>query len=454
VPRPSSRIPISGSSGAGPASGSAFIRARRVFPDGTSRVTIERDPQPRYVDRGEGAYLIDVDGRRFLDLNANFTTLIHGHAFEPVVSALERQIRRGLCFANPTELEIELAELLCERVPHLERIRFVTTGSEAVMFAVKAARAFTGRSSIAKIEGAYHGAYDWAEAAYASTSENWGPDDEPASTPNYHGMPRSVLDEVVTLRLNDAEGAKRRIRERAGELAAVLIDPMPSRAGLIPPDPTFTRAITETARAHGVLVISDEVLNFRQDYRGASAKYGFVPDLFALGKIIGGGLPIGAVGGRADVMRVFAADVTRPMLPQGGTFAANPLAMTAGLAAMRALGANQFAHLDALGNQLRDGFRAAVAKAGAPLSITGAASLFRIHAAKTPPREFRELDSAPAAKRVLRELSRHFTAHDVILPAAAAACLSTPMIAGEIRLLIEIFADFLTTQASLLEELL
>jgi glutamate-1-semialdehyde 2,1-aminomutase len=430
-----------------------FHRARQVFPDGTSRVTIERDPQPRYVARGEGAYLIDVDGRRFLDLNANFTTLIHGHGFAPVVAALEQQVRRGLCFPNPTEGEIALAELLCARVPHLESLRFVSTGSEAVMFAIKAARAFTGRSSIAKIEGAFHGAYDWAEVAYASTPANWGTAEAPAATPYYHAVPPSVLDEVVPLRFNDAEGCARRIEQHARELAAVLIDPMPSRAGLIQPEPAFIEAIASTARRHGVLVISDEVLNFRQDFRGASAKYGLVPDLFALGKIIGGGLPIGAVGGRSDVMRVFSADRGRPLVPQGGTFAANPLAMAAGLAAMQALGPDQFAHLDALGEQLRQGLRAAIAGTGAPLSITGAASLFRIHTANTPPREFRELSIAPASAHVLRELTRHFAAHDIMLPAGAAACLSTPMVGSEIQRVIDVFAEFLRSRATVLEEL-
>jgi glutamate-1-semialdehyde 2,1-aminomutase len=436
-----------------PLSERAYERARRVFPDGTSRATIERDPTPRYIARGEGAYVIDLDGRRFLDLNANFTTLIHGHGFEPVTQALAAQLQKGLCFANPTESEIALAELLRERVPHLERIRFVTTGSEGVMFAVKAARAFTGRSAIAKIEGAYHGSYDWAEVAYASTRENWGAGDSPAPTPYYNGMPQSVMQEVVPLRFNDAAGAARRITERAADLAAVLIDPMPSRAGLIPPEPAFIRAVSDTARRHGVLVISDEVLNFRQDLRGASARYGLVPDLFALGKIIGGGLPVGAVGGRAEVMRVFAADTARAQLPQGGTFAANPMAMVAGRAAMSALDERQFTHLEALGEQLRSGLRAAIEKTAAPFCITGAASLFRIHTSRTPPREFRELHATPAANRVLRELTRHFAAHGIVLPNSAAACLSTPMTSAEIKLITEVFADFLERRADLIAEL-
>ena len=195
-------------------------------------MTIERDPTPRYVQRGIGSYLFDVDGRRFLDLNCNFTTLIHGHAFAPVIEAVTRQLQSGTCFANPTEIEIALAELLCGRIPNLDRIRFVNTGTEAVLFAVKAARAFTGRSKIAKIEGAYHGAYDWVEVSQAATPENWGDASAPASTPFYRGMPKSLLDEVVVLRFNDAEGARRLLSLHGSELAAIVLDPMPSRGGL------------------------------------------------------------------------------------------------------------------------------------------------------------------------------------------------------------------------------
>src|SRR5207245_2616144 len=191
----------------------------------------------------------------------------------------------------------------------------------------KAARAFTGRYRIAKIEGAYHGAYDWVEVAQASVPENWGPLDHPAATPYYRGMPASVLDDVVVLRFNDPAGARQLLSRHAAEIAAVLIDPMPSRAGLVAPEPAFVSALQETARAHGILVISDEVLNFRQGYHGASVRYGLQPDLLALGKIIGGGFPIGAVGGRDEIMSVFDGSRGRPLLPQGGTFSANPISM-------------------------------------------------------------------------------------------------------------------------------
>ncbi len=432
----------------GPRSTKLFERARRVFPGGTTRVTIERDPIPRYLSHGRGAYLYDVDGRRFLDLNGNYTTLIHGHAFEPVSLAVERQLRSGTCFANPTELEIALADLLCGRVPGLERIRFANTGTEAVMFAVKAARAFTGRSAIAKIEGAYHGAYDWVEVGQASTPENWGPAEAPASAPYYRGMPELVLRDVAVLRFNDPEGARRILSARANELAAVVIDPMPSRAGLIAPTPAFIAAVQETARANGIVIISDEVLNFRQAYRGASARWGLEPDLFALGKIIGGGLPIGAVGGRADVMAVFDASDTRPALPQGGTFAANPLSMTAGFVAMQALDHAAFAHLEELGDRLRALLTAAIESRQAPFCVTGAASLFRLHTKRHKPNDFREAFASPAEVGVMKELSRFFAAHGIIIPSATSASLCTPMTVADMNLVAEVFDRFLETRSS------
>ncbi|MCP3392212.1 aspartate aminotransferase family protein [Bradyrhizobium sp. CCGB12] len=439
-----------GFSRAGRRSNESFARAQEVFPDGTSRVTIGRDPTPLYIERGLGSYLFDVDGRRFLDLNCNFTTLIHGHAFGPVVEALTHQIQRGSCFANPTESEIELAELLCERIPRIDRVRFVNTGTEAVLFAIKAARAFTGRSKIAKLEGAYHGAYDWVEVSQAATPENWGDAIRPNSTAFYRGMPASVLDEVVVLRFNDAEGARRLISSNAHDLAAVVLDPMPSRGGLVAPKPEFLAVVQESARKNGILVIADEVLNLRQGFQGASARYGLVPDVITMGKIIGGGLPIGAIGGREDVMEVFDASGGRPLLPQGGTFSANPLSMTAGLAAMRHLDHAAFAHLEILGDIVRGGIGRAISKLGAPLCVTGAASLFRIHARAENPTDYRDIYLRPDDATLMKELTRFFAENGIIVPYGAAASIPSPMTRADAEFIVDVFAGFLESRQDIL----
>lgn len=419
-----------------------FSRGKEVFPGGITRATVEKDPVPLYLARGEGAHVFDVDGHRLLDLNNNFTTLIHGHGFGHVVEAVARVLRQGTCFANPTEHEIALAELLIARLPAMDRVRFVNSGTEAVMFAIKAARAFTGRASILRFEGAYHGSYDWAEAGQTGVVHN-GASGEHSPRLGYAGAPGEVAERVVVADFNDACGVEQILASRAGEIAAILIDPMPSRAGLLHPAPDFITALSAAARKHGIVLIADEVLNLRQGFAGASARYGLQPDLIVAGKIIGGGFPVGVIGGRADVMAVFGGDEVSPRVPQAGTFSGNPISMVAGRAAMEALTPAAFEHLERLGCRVRNGLTRAAHKRKAPFSICGAASLFRIHPKKAPPAIYRDAKLTPEEKALMRSLTRHFLAHEILLPLDAAACLSTPMTNADVDHVVAAFEDFL-----------
>jgi len=403
-----------------------YERARKVLPGGTTRVTVKRTPVPIYIERGEGAYLVDVDGNRYLDLVGNYTALIHGHAFAPVMDALRAQLEGGTCFANPTPWEIELAELLTARVPAVDKVRFANSGTEAVLFAVKAARAFTGRPKIAKLEGAYHGAYDWAEVSEASTPDNWGGLD-PASTPFYSGMPKSVLAETIVLPINDTEASAALIERHATGLACILIDIMPSRAGLMALSPDYLEMLSELTRQHGIVLISDEVLNFRHGYQGISAHFSLQPDIITFGKIIGGGLPIGAIGGSEDVMAVFDSSAGPPLVPHGGTFAANPLSMVAGLASMQHLTPDRFDQLNSLGERARSGLEEIGRRRRLPISVCGGGSVFRFHLLPEPPTTYRTAWVPPEAASLHRDISARLLLRGFMLPSDTSACCSTVM---------------------------
>jgi glutamate-1-semialdehyde 2,1-aminomutase len=320
---------------AGSKSAALFARAQGVLPGGNSRTTVYMAPYPPYAASGDGCFITDVEGDRRLDCLNNYTALIHGHAHPSIVEAATRRLAQGASFPLPTPEEIELAALLCERLPSAERVRFTNSGSEAVMIALKGARAFTGRSKIAKFEGAYHGSYDYAEVSLSSSPETWGSLAAPASTAYSKGTPPAVLQDVVVLPFNHVEHTVARIEREARDLAAVLVDPVPNRVGLVPAHAEFLNALREVTRAHGIVLIFDEVISFRVGYQGAQGALGVTPDVTTLGKIIGGGFPVGAVAGRADVMSVF--DPTRggpPAAPHGGTFNANPVTMAAGVATL------------------------------------------------------------------------------------------------------------------------
>ena len=365
-----------------------YDRALTSLPGGNTRTTVFMKPYPIYAARGEGCRVFDVDGNEYIDCINNFTSLIHGHAHPALVAAATRQLALGSAFGLPTESEIDLAELLASRLPSVEQVRFTNSGTEAVMMALKAARAFTGRPKIAKCEGAYHGSYDYAEVSLDPTPEAWGRN-APVSVAYAKGTPDNVLADVVTIPFNDAEAAVSLIREHGAELACVLVDPMPNRAGLAPADKAYLEALRRVTREVGALLIFDEVITFRLGYRGAQGFWNIDPDLTTLGKIIGGGFPVGAVGGKREFMAVFDPSSGKPALPHGGTFSANPVTMRAGIAAMELLDDAAFARLDTIGEAVRGGIDDAFRRHGVPGRTVGLGSLLKIHFADRPVRDYR-----------------------------------------------------------------
>ncbi len=408
-----------------PTSRSLFERARKVMPGGNTRTTVFIDPFPIYAVKGEGCRVYDADGQVFYDCINNFTAMIHGYGQSEQIAAVADQLPLGTAFGAPTLPEIELAELLIDRLPAMDQIRFANSGTEGVMMAIKAARAFTGRSKNVKIEGAYHGSYDFAEVSLDSAPANWG--DMPASTAYAKGTPQGVLSDVIVVPFNDSEALRAVFALEGETIAAVLIDPMPNRAGLIPARRDYLEAMVAAAHAAGALVIFDEVISFRLGHSGAQGLWGIRPDLTALGKIIGGGFPVGAVAGRADIMAVFDPTSGKPALPHGGTFTANPVTMRAGLAAMRALTPEAFAHLDRLGDLLRDGINAAMTRLALPGRSVGLGSLFKVHFTAQPITDYRSVYPGPIEKRRLDAFHRGLIDRGVLSASYGLFALSTPM---------------------------
>ncbi|MCC6660422.1 MAG: aspartate aminotransferase family protein [Phycisphaerales bacterium] len=418
-----------------------YRRACAVLPGGVSRNAVFRAPHPVYAERGSGCRVTDIDGVERLDFAGNMASLIHGHAFGPVVAAVTEQLRRGTAWNLGTRVEIEFAELLTGRAPGFERIRFVNSGTEAVLCALKVARAFTGRPKIAKVEGAYHGVYDYAEVSQTASPADWGPADHPASVPVCAGTPAGVLGDVVVIPFNDTERALALLEAEADRLACVLIDPLPHRVGMMPAADAFIAAIHAWARRRGALLVFDEVITFRCGYGGAQERYAVRPDLTALGKIIGGGFPVGALAGRADVMDVLNPLRTPLLFPHSGTFSANPVTMTAGLTAMRHFDRDAVARLNALGERARERIRAAIRDAQVPLSVTGAGSLFRIHPMPSAPEDYRRAYHSPARAALKRRIVDFALDHGVILIESCSGALSTPMTGGDIDQLTAVLAE-------------
>ena len=363
--------------------------ALAVMPGGNSRTTTFFDPYPFYAARGQGAHIWDADGNDRLDFNGNFTSLILGHAPPDVVKAAQQAIESGLSFPGPTEWEIRLAEMLTRRVPSVVQVRFANSGTEATMNAVRLARAFTGRPKIAKFEGAYHGTHDWVLVSVTPDPKTAGNRRRPKPVPASAGLPPAVLKHTVVLPWNDAEACEQILAAEAANLAAVLVDPLLGIGGVIPPAEGFLQRLREITERHGIVLIFDEVISFRVAWGGAQERFGVRPDLTTFGKIIGGGLAVGAFGGRADLMSFYDPRQGAARISHGGTFNANPATMAAGVATLNALTPEAYARLDALGERLRGGITRLLAGTRRKGQVSGVGSLFCLHWTTEPLTDYR-----------------------------------------------------------------
>lgn len=357
-----------------PRSAALYERALKSLPGGNSRSTIFREPHPIYATSGAGCRFTDVDGVARIDLVNNMSALVHGHSHPAIVAAIKEQAGKLISVGAPTESEITLAEQLCARVESVERVNFCNSGSEAVHYAVRAARGFTGRSLIAKAEGAYHGNADSVSVSVFPAPNKSGPMQAPTSVAASGGIAPSTLGDTLVLPFNDIDNSRRLIAENASRLACVIIDPAPPRMGFIEASDAYLAMLRAETAKRGIVLVFDEVFSFRQSYRGAQGRRDVHADLTCFGKLIGGGMPIGATGGKADIMAVFDPR-GGAKVEHGGTFNANPVTMAAGAAALDLLTPEAIAHLDALGEYMRNGLRAVFEESRVPAFVQGVGSL-------------------------------------------------------------------------------
>jgi glutamate-1-semialdehyde 2,1-aminomutase len=351
----------------------AFERASRLIPGGVNspaRAFGAVGGEPIFIARGEGARLFDLDGNDYLDYVASWGPLILGHCHPRVVRAVEEALHRGASFGAPTELETQLAELIVDAVPSIEMVRMVSSGTEASMSAIRLARGFTGRDVIVKFAGCYHGHVDALLVAAGSSATTLG-------VPNSPGVPAGCTQDTLLLRYNDTQALADAFAAHGGRIAGVILEPVVGNMGLVQPIPEFLEELRRLTERHGALLIYDEVMTgFRLAYGGAQALFRQSPDLTVLGKVVGGGLPVGAYGGRADVMaRVMPAG---PVF-QAGTLSGNPLAMAAGVATLLELRERPpYAKLETLSAKLADGLGQAATAAGVPHRVQRVGSMLTL----------------------------------------------------------------------------
>lgn len=421
-----------------------FERAQHSMPGGNTRTTVYSRPYPIYAKKAQGCHIEDVDGHEIIDCLNNFTALIHGHAHPHIVEAITQAARRGSAFGMPTEAEIHLAEILTGRVSSIETIRFTNSGTEAVMMAIKGARAYTNRFKLAKLEGAYHGAYDYAEVSLAAGPNSWGDMTHPRAVPYAKGTPRGILDDVVVLPFNDVEATRKLLLENRDSLAAVLVDPIPNRVGLIRATDAYLQMLRKVTHEIGAVFILDEVISLRLAKGGAQSICHIEPDLTIMGKIIGGGMPVGAFGGRREIMSVFDPSSGHPLVSHGGTFTANTVTMEAGIASMELLDDAAFKHLDATGTLLRAGLQRVLNDLYVPGQVTGVGSLARIHLKTRPLHNYRDTFSTSAEHDCMELLHNILISEGVLMAHYGLLSTSTPMSDEDIHTVVNRFHDALS----------
>jgi glutamate-1-semialdehyde 2,1-aminomutase len=411
-----------------PKSFQLFEAAKTALPGGDTRSVLYFPPYPTFVERGSGCRVWDVDSNEYIDFLNNYTSLVHGHAHPVIVEAVCNQVKRGTAFASPTESQIQLAKRLQSRMLSLEQVRFCNSGSEATLMAIRAAKAFTGRNKLLKLDGGYHGLHD---AAAASTDISSSP------PPLQEGIFRGIAADVIAIPANDFDRAAKAVEAHQDDLAAVIVEPVMGAAGMIPLDAPFLRYLAEASRSTRAVLIFDEVITMRLAHGGAQQIYSLRPDLTTMGKLIGGGLPVGAFGGRAEIMSLF--DPAAARLHHSGTFNGNPATLAAGIATLDLLTEEAIAHVNQLGEHLRNRLREVIEKYAIDAQLTGFGSLIGIHFTRGPIRNYQDALDAP--RSLLSVLHLLLLNRGIMTAPRGLFCTSTVMGESEIEQFVDAFED-------------
>ena len=356
-----------------------FRKAQKWLPGGGTRNIAHFYPYPFFVTKGEGCYLFDVDGNEYIDILNSMTVNIHGHAHPEIAKALEAQASEGTAHAAPIEIQYELARIICERTPSIELMRFCNSGTEATMFAIRAARKYTGKDGIIKTEGGYHGSHDYVEV---NITPNLMAENMPIPTVE-KGVPETILKDVFVVPFNDLEAAERVMKKHHKKIAAMILEPVMGSGGGVIATKEYLQGLRELTSKYDILLIFDEVITFRLSTGGMQKLYGVTPDLTSLGKTIGGGLPVGAFGGKKEIIDQFNP-TKKKFITHSGTFSGNAMTMVAGKKAMELYDQSEVERLDNLGNKLKNGLLGVLKELGIEGQVCGLQSLLYVYLFKEP----------------------------------------------------------------------
>ena len=403
--------------------------ACKYMPGGDTRTATFFLPFPNFIKYGEGAYMYDEDGFKLLDFQNNYTSLIHGHAHPETVEAVREQIAKGSAYTAPFEKQIELSKLLTQRFPSVDMIRYTNSGTEANMHALRIARAYTGKAKIIKTEGGYHGTTDVFEASVDPNIKKAGTLDQIKVIPESRGVSENALKDVLAVPFNDIERTRKMIEEHHQEVACIIIEPIMGSAGQITPDLEYLRFLREITTQYHIVLIFDEVVTGRLSLGGAQKFYGVIPDITTIGKIIGGGTPVGAFGGKREIMQMY--DPREKKMYHSGTFNGNAVTITAGLATMKAYNQQAVDYVNDLGALFKEGVLKIYEKLGLNMKISGAGSIYNILFTDKDVKNYR--DVASAHEELNKVLYMSLLTKGIFDAERGMFCMSTAMTKEDIR---------------------